>query len=356
MNGRRRIGWNLVLAGILLASAMSITPAAAGGKKDRWKDDRFQGGSNPTNVAVVDSDLDFCVSSSGGLDGADEQMGVPDSLLVATGRGVTVAVLDGGFNLLHPDVEPNVSPHGYDAIDGDFDPSDYGNGIDDNGDGITDAALGHGTFVSGMILRVAPDATILPIRVRDDEGYGSNEELAAGLEWAIAMDVDVINLSITPAECAASTVPAALWEADRRGIHVVVSAGNDGADTLPRLARESYVTAAGAVDGYDRIAPFSNYQEKKARGLLIFAPGVDLYGPMGFPEWDSYGFWSGTSFSAGFVSGAVAVALELSPEADPDDVRKMLGAATDPVYDFDGGALEHAGRIDLAKLVSGAAD
>ena len=104
---------------------------------------------------------------------------------MATGDGVLVAVLDGGFNLAHPDIAKRISKDAYDAIDLDDDPNDGGNGVDDDLDGTVDDAVGHGTFVASMVLLAAPDATILPIRIVDDEGYGTEKEIVDGIEYAV---------------------------------------------------------------------------------------------------------------------------------------------------------------------------
>ena len=350
-DGRRGARWGL--AGVLVAMLL-IVPAHAGGKGS----EKMDGGINPTNTVVIESDLDtVSMKVEEPVEmyplaqlTLEEQIRSGPAHEIATGRGVVVAVLDGGFNLRHPWIAANVSPFGYDAIDLDGDPNDVGDGVDEDCDGVPDSALGHGTFVAGMVLRAAPDATILPIRVRDDEGLGTNDELIRGIEYAIAMRVDVMNLSLTDAAAKKSGITKAINSARDAGIVVVTAAGNDGLTYVPRLATNWGTICVGAVDSCDRIADFSNYTTSDA-WLMIFAPGVDLEGPVGYPSDDSIGYWSGTSFAAGIISGAAALVCERHPEFGPIEVGETLRPSVDPVWTPEGMLLSGIGRIDLYKAV-----
>lgn len=311
---------------------------------------------DPSSVPVVTSDFAFMVDTTRAQIQADE------AHEIATGRGVVVAVLDGGFNLRHPGIASSISPLMLDVVDGDDDPNDFGNGKDDDGDGIMDRGLGHGTFVIGMILLAAPESTIVPIRVRDDEGWGSNGDIALGIEYAIEIGADVINLSGSWAEDAdLQGLGKAIREARKARIVMVSSVGNEARwlDTDVDIVQKERI-AVGAVDRRDRIAWFSNKiddpndwvdESGDRRGLMIWAPGVDLYGPLGHPTDASNGYWSGTSFAAGIVSGAVALILELSPGLRPRKVNDWLCASTDPLHKSEQGGLV-PGRINLYKVVT----
>lgn len=311
---------------------------------------------NPTNVAVLDDD--FLSASLEAPDPAtttswtESQIFAPEAHKIATGKGVVVAILDGGFNLNHPDLAGHVSPLAYDAVDDDFDPTDLGNGIDDNFDGLVDAGVGHGTFVAGMVLLAAPDATILPIRVVDDEGFGTGHEFLQGLRYAIDMGADVINCSCEAEGLDRKYANTLARLILKRGITMVVSCGNAGSDSYGYLASSYSTIPVGSVDGNDRVAEFSNLDLVGWTPDTVFAPGVDLFGPIGAPEDDSRGYWSGTSFSAGIVSGAAALARQVHPDLPADELRSIITSAVDPVYDADGNVLEGTGRINLAILVS----
>jgi subtilisin family serine protease len=345
----RRGGLALVA---LFVFALCLGPAEAG-KPTEKKNSKDEGDINPTSIAVVDDDLMLSYAYPDAELSAESQIDAPIAQLVATGKGVTIAVLDGGFNLDHPSISNRLSGRGYDALDDDADAHDAGNGVDDNGDGLVDNALGHGTFVSGMILSAAPDATILPIRVRNDEGFGTNEVVTRGVKYAMEQGVQVMNLSLENAEAADNGLKRTLSRAVRQGIVLVLSAGNDGHNWLSDIAYGNGRIAVGAVDAHDVIATFSNYVTYETGGLMTFAPGVDLYGPVGNPEDDSMGFWSGTSFSAGFVSGAVALRLQMHPDDDPEAVVAALKNTVDPVYISAGGdPVQGVGRINLTKVVA----
>jgi subtilisin family serine protease len=123
----------------------------------------------------------------------DEQWGlsatrVPEAWDVAAGEGVVIAVVDSGVDLDHPDLAANLVP-GWDLVDDDDEPDDPN---------------GHGTHVAGIaaaatndigIAGVAPDASIMPVRVLDEAGLGSDEAIAEAVVWAAENDADIINLS-----------------------------------------------------------------------------------------------------------------------------------------------------------------
>ncbi len=104
------------------------------------------------------------------------------------GAGVTIAIIDTGVDLDHPDLKANLLT-GYDYVDYDATPED-GNGHGTNVAGIAAAAL-NGIGVSG----VAPSAKILPVRVLDDNGSGYTSDVADGIIYA-ADRAQVMNLSL----------------------------------------------------------------------------------------------------------------------------------------------------------------
>jgi len=343
---KRRWRWAIAL----MALALVGTPAAAGGKSRTKTTTTTSATSssediNPSSVVVTEDDFLALAST----EPSQYDMTSTDVAVMPTGRGVVVAVLDAGFNTYHPAIAMNISPMSYDAVDGDADVDDFGNGFDDDGDGIVDRAVGHGTFVIGMVLDTAPDAMIVPIRVRDDEGRGKNEFLARGIEFATKAGVDVINLSLEASTSRRKQVIDAIKRAKSAGIVVVVSAGNDGVDDVSSLGVADTLIV-GAVDARDCIAEFSNYSPGDLRdGYMVFAPGVDLLGPMGK---DSLGYWSGTSFSAGIASGAAAMAIERHPGYLPGDVAAFLAKCTVPVCDAYGAVYQFGGRIDLTLVAT----
>lgn len=304
---------------------------------------------NPTNVPLLDKD--FASLSMGTLAPPDTaaQIHAPEAHAVATGRGVTVAVLDSGFDTAHVRIAANVLPFGFDALDLDGDPNDAGNGIDDDGDGVADLGVGHGTFVADMVLLAAPDAMILPVRVADDEGRVNVDAVIRGIQYAASSGARVVNLSLG-ASVSDSRVMWAINRVSRSyGVTFVVSAGNDAAQDLGLIAQCRDTISVGAVDAFDQLAPFSN-TAGSGEELSVLAPGVDLCGA-GAPEHDSMVVWSGTSFAAGIVSGAAALVREAFPWYSAHDVEDRIEDSVDEAFDLMGEQVSGTGRINLAKAV-----
>ncbi len=316
-----------------------------GGKSKEQEDDpdTNKGSGKSNRMHLVDGD--FMVSGPM----TDAQLRTQWAHTVTRGRGTVVAVLDGGFNLDHPTIAHRVHAFGYDAIDNDLDCHDTGNGWDDDWDGEVDGGVGHGTFVAGMILQVAPDATILPIRVRDDEGLGTDYELERGLYFAWALGAHVVNISSESLEGIPPHIKNMIKFLRRQGVVVVMAAGNGGELNRSDLAKTKDALIVGSVDRYDRIADFSNVAECPDENFIMM-PGVDLFGPAG-KYWDtSNAYASGTSFSTGLASGAAALVRATNPWQSADEIMERLTRAIVPTYNAWGWRQPY-GRIDLWKAV-----
>ncbi len=358
--------------GVLVAIGMTGAHAGNDKKADTSTSTtttKHVGTINPTNIAIVSTDLEAAATTDdSGIEytlplidtkpmlAPEEQILADEVHDVVMGDKVLVAVLDSGFDLEHEDLVGSIGALGYDAIDDDYDPTDLGDGLDNDGDGITDRGVGHGTFVAGMVLRVAPSATILPIRVRDDEGFGTNEELLSGLEYAVLMGADVINLSLDTSHTKDAGLSSGLKKISELGITIVVSAGNEASDSwkdMPKLCWNEGTLTVGAVDGVDQIAEFSNCLDGSTGKVahFVYAPGVDLIGPYSGDWEDSYAVWSGTSFSTGLASGAAALLTELEPDWTGERIVTRLCETVDPVTDTDGDELDDAGRLNILEAV-----
>jgi subtilisin family serine protease len=300
---------------------------------------------DPTNVPVVTND--FASMTASISPEAANRMRSAEALRTATGSGVVVAVLDSGWNLSHPAIAGRLSSHRFDAVGLDWDVDDAGNSIDDDRDGYADLGVGHGTFVGSLILRVAPGATLVPIRIADDEGYGDEAEVLDGLSFAQTVGVHVVNLSFS-AQSRSAAIAQKLRELEAGGIVVICAAGNSGQAEVESIAEARTTFAVGAVDGGDRVASFSN----TGSGVDVFAPGVSLTGAYGDPHDRADAIWSGTSFSTGFASGAAALVLQRKRGIQPSSVRSLLRSAVDPAFDASGRPLSGQGRLNLLRVVS----
>lgn len=253
------------------------------------------------------------------------------------GSGSTVAVLDTGVQLDHPELTGNMVP-GYDFIGDDPDPSAEPNGIDDDGDGSTDEATGHGTHVAGIVHLTAPEAKIMPLRVLDSDGVGNIFVIAEAVQYAVDPDkdprtddgVDVINMSLGTSresnliQDIADDLDAADDDDDGgdddddtgrslrgvpvRGVVVVGSAGNDNAEQLSYPSAEEGVIGVASVDQDEKKSDFSNYYGSPE--VDISAPGDDIYSL--FPT-NQYAEWDGTSMAAPFVAGQAALIRSMRP-------------------------------------------
>lgn len=257
---------------------------------------------------------------------------------LSTGQGVRVAVLDTGVARSHPVLRGHLRD-GYDYVDDDSRPVDRARGLDVNDNGVVDEAYGHGTFVAGMVLLVAPDATVVPMRVLDSDGAGSIYLVAQAIWDATDLGVDVVNLSLgTSGRIESDLLDEAIDHAHDRGVEVVAAAGNSAQDRKAYPAEHDEVLSVTSVSvGKDSVSKFANWGD----WVDVAAPGTRVKGPV-----PSRGFakWAGTSMAAPQVSGQVA--LLLAAGADRDDGEKAV-QETARAFDKDERKRIKHGTVDL---------
>lgn len=228
----------------------------------------------------------------------------PDS----AGEGVTAYVIDTGVRVTHKEFEGRASS-GFDAVDND-DSADDGNG--------------HGTHVAGTIagatFGVAKKAKIVAVRVLDDSGSGTTEQVVAGIDWVTAHHEgpSVANMSLGGG--ADPALDAAVQKAIVSGVTFAVAAGNESADASegsPARVPEAITVASSTVD--DEQSSFSNYGQV----VDIYAPGSDITSSWNDSD-DATNTISGTSMATPHVVGAAAVYLAGHPDATPADVATAL--------------------------------
>ncbi len=295
--------------------------------------DRLAGAFGPENVAYnhvyelhgIPNDQFYHLQWNFGA------VGWPDAWDVADGSGVTVAVVDTGVALGGEDLTCRTFVDPYNAFTG-----------------LTGLAAvvdvdGHGTHITGTLAQctnngkgvagVAPGATVIPIKVTDDDtAQATSLTLAAGIDWAVDHGADVINISLGrdctapwPA-CGDPVVDAQLDAAEAAGVVVVVSSGNNNDPFVATPANHPTTIAVGASTIDDTRAGYSSY----GAALDVLAPGGDPGAGRGiFQETFNGGGWSyysytGTSSAAPHVSGAAAMLLEVQPALTPGQVRTLL--------------------------------
>jgi subtilisin family serine protease len=270
----------------------------------------------PRDLPTLGSDQLAAIAVQPGLDLLD----LVAAQAVARGAGVVVGVVDTGVDVTHPYLQANLEPNGFDFIDQDGDPNETRDFVDNDQDGLVDEQFGHGTFVASLVLAVAPDARILPVRALNDDGIGTTSTIAAGIIWAVDNGAHVVNVSVD-IPSAPEAVREAIHYAEAREVVVVAAGGNSGDRQVIFPARFSDVIAVAAVDATGVVPEFSNVGSM----VNLVAPGVDLIGA--FPMAESpvgTARWSGTSFSAPLVSGSAALVIAVSPGMQADEVIRRL--------------------------------
>jgi hypothetical protein len=244
-----------------------------------------------------------------------------------TGDGIIIAVIDTGVRADHVALAGAILPNGIDYVDDDGDPGDDSNQLDDDLDGFVDDGAGHGTIIAGIVRLVAPGASILPIRVLDDEGRGLSFDVAKGLRYAADQGAQVVNLSLAMS-CESRVMAAEIARAESLGISMVAAAGNDNSEE-PALypARDPRTLSIAALDSVDVKSPFSNYHAT----VSLSAPGQGILGP--FHD-GSYALGAGTSFAAPFVTGAIALIRATNPGLTKVQVDSLARLAAIDVYDI----------------------
>jgi subtilisin family serine protease len=217
--------------------------------------------------------------------------------LLATGSGSVVAVLDTGAALNHPALIGHFVP-GYNAIHPGLPPKD-------EPDGAANNEVGHGTMVAGVIARLAPQASIMPVRVLNGDGAGTILNVVKGIQYAIAHGAQVINMSFS-SSVNSSALDDALDSAENAGVVLVASAGNENVQIPGTIAAGQGILAVGAVESDNTKSPYSNY----GSFIDVVAPGSRIRSTF----WDGgYATWSGTSFAAPFVAAEAAMMLSNQP-------------------------------------------
>lgn len=267
-----------------------------------------------------------------------EKIGLIDARKISTGQGMIVAVLDTGLAPDHPLLSSSLTA-GYDFVrmnDGIY---DQGNNIDDDGNGIADEFVGHGTHVSGIIITEAPGVQIMPIRVLNSEGMGTYWEVAAGIKYAVDHGADIINMSLSAPRLTPS-LKDALDYASSHGVIVVSAAGTGTGPNYPAAYSNPTLLGVGSTDINDAIAWFSGGQTTDTD---VYAPGTDIYSA--YP-YNGYALASGTSMSAPIVAAEAALLLSRYPDWTSVKVVQQILSKTNPVTG------SNVGRVNLSSALN----
>jgi subtilisin family serine protease len=249
---------------------------------------------------------------------AASQLRLADAHRITRGSRAVVAVLDTGADATHPALKTRLVP-GYDYVDDDPVPDERTNNLDDDADGAVDESYGHGTFVSGTVALVAPDAKIMPMRTLDSDGRGNAAVIAEAVADAVAAGADVINMAFgSQLKPLSKALEEAIKLARERGVVVTASAGNEGSRERNYPATLGKCCSVGAQT-VDRklLADFSN----RGSWVDVAAPGTSVIGP--FPG-GRYARWAGTSVAAPLVAGQAALITTSRPLLPVDKITDAI--------------------------------
>lgn len=234
-----------------------------------------------------------------------------------TANPIKVGIIDTGISNKHPDLLTNVKG-GVNTI------NPRKNWNDDNG---------HGSHVAGItaaldndigVIGVGPAIDLYAIKVLDASGSGYLSDVIEGIQWAIANNMQVVNMSLGTASDIVSFHDA-VTAAKNAGIVVVAAAGNSGGAVIFPAAYPEAI-AVSATDQNNVIASWSS----RGPEVDLAAPGVSIYSTY---KGTGYATLSGTSMAAPHVAGSATLVLNtpvdgydvnLNGKWDPDEVQKKL--------------------------------
>ena len=273
-------------------------------------------------------------------------MGAPEGWANTTrGKGIIVAVVDTGVSQVE-DLKGTKMLEGATFVPG------------------TDTAAddqGHGTHVAGTIAQttnngigvagIAPEATIMPVKVLSKWGFGTSSWIASGIDYAADNGADVINLSLGGGYSA--VIHNAIKKARKKGVIVIAAAGNSGKRGVgyPGALEETIGVSATGPDG--SLAFYSSY----GKGVDIAAPGGDkrtagggiLQNTIDGKGGSVYAEYQGTSMATPHVVGAAAILLSRGAPADQVERILLESAKGDGKWNEKFGF----GQLDLVSAMSG---
>ncbi len=308
-----------------------------------------------------------------------------------TGQGVIVAVLDVGVNYNHVDLaghmwdNPDFPYHGYDFAYNDNDP------MDNHGHGTHCAGTVAGNGTAGSQTGMAPDASIMALKILNDTGGGSESDSWEAIEFTVEHGGDIMSMSIgwqhswNPQR---ATWRNSLDNALAAGVVAAIAAGNEGGSTSnpddvrtpgdcppPWLNPDqtliggiSAVVCVGATDNSDNIAyfssrgpsdwevvdPYNDYPFNPELGLIrpdVCAPGVNIKSCDAF-NINGYTTMSGTSMATPGVAGVMALLMSKVPNLSPQAIDIALETTAVDLGTDGKDNVYGAGRVDALVAIN----
>ena len=299
------------------------------------------------------------------------------------GAGTTIAVVDTGVDLAHPDLAAKLVP-GATFVGCGAKVTVCSDGNWKGVDGVGQDVDSHGTHVSGIaaaitnnatgVAGVAPDASIMPIKVLED-GSGTTDDIAAGIRWAADHGADVINLSLgsLPGTQVLSitgldtAIEDAIDYARTKGAVSVIAAGNTSTIACTSPGFSSTGICVGSTDRNELHSAFSELPIKPDL-KVVSAPGGFAFGACDDDVWSTvptevtsscgvagYDAFAGTSMATPHVAGVAALLLAQGRTVDQTE-QAILTTARTPVLGLRGqfSPLYGYGVVDAQAAVASA--
>ncbi len=273
--------------------------------------------------------------------GPDSVLDLPQAWTLSQGAGVTVAIVDSGIKIDHPDLAPNIWTNFGEVP---------GNGVDDDGNGYVDDVHGvdltttrpgqdvsdghgHGTHVAGIVaaamngrgvVGAAPRAKLMAVKVLAADGSGTTGAEAEGIRYAAANGARIINVSIQ-GDDPDPRLDTAVAAARAANVLVVVSAGNSARDIDAQPSYPAAIPSANLI-GVAATAPEQGktLDENSNFGRVtvqIAAPGQAILSTSNSGD---YEYKSGTSMASPMVAGVAALMVSVNPRISAEELRGVM--------------------------------
>ena len=326
------------------AGTFSSTPTLAGGIEAIHLDGKVQ--------ATLDSSVDYIDAPEAWAEGY-------------TGQGVTVAVLDTGYDDTHPDLQGRIAAGAKSFVPGeevDSDPNGHGTHV-------ASTIAGTGAASDGTHRGVADGAQLLVGKVLGADGYGQDSWIIEAMEWA-GQNAPIVSMSLGSSEASdgKDLMAESLNQiAEQTGALFVVAAGNAGAaETIgaPGSAEEAFTV--GSVDdpsGY--LSYFSSQGPLTRSGAMkpnVTGPGNDVTAARSADSSGEgpYTTMSGTSMATPHVAGAAAILLSANPDYTTAELKAALASTATDVgytpYQGGSGVIDVDAALDAPVIAAGSGD
>jgi len=275
---------------------------------------------------------------------------------------VNIAIVDTGVDYNHPDIAGKLLKNASGAVVGYNVITKVASGQDDHWHGthcagIAAASINNNLGIAGIagwnptIANSNDFVRVMPVKVLDSTGSGSDLTVANGITWAADNGAHVISMSLGGTG-SSTTLANAVTYAQNKNVVVVAASGNSGNSVLTYPGAYDGVISVGATDNTDKTTSWSNY----GTWVKVVAPGNNIYSlylgvdSSGQPN---YAYASGTSMACPHVAGEAALIRAQNPALTAKQVGDLITSNVDPYTPYASGReiAAGAGRANAYKAL-----